>query len=163
MNLSGSVRTLRRVQLDWYWPGRTCDVRCLLKAWRLCQSAKVSATASSSHRHKLYACGPWHVVSLDLVDLFTVIKKRQHYHSLSFWSFLQIEGGYCTPQWNGSSGSWCSETQGVLLCRGSRAHPHQPKSTIQEHFILAIVWSLGSGKEPHNSLSPAGYLVDRER
>ena len=64
---SGVGRTLKRVQMSWYWPGMTSDVRRTVLSCEVCQQAKHSAGAPTSNRQRLYAGRPWQRLAIDLV------------------------------------------------------------------------------------------------
>ena len=64
---SGIVRTLRRIQLTWYWPGLTAQVRRLVQTCEICQTAKHGGTKDPQSRQRLYAGRPWQKVAVDLV------------------------------------------------------------------------------------------------
>lgn len=53
------IRTLRRVQLGWYWPAMSSDLRQLIYTYKVCQLANLCTTASSGHRQRLFAGRPW--------------------------------------------------------------------------------------------------------
>ncbi|XP_067937216.1 protein NYNRIN-like [Watersipora subatra] len=64
---SGVDQTLKRVQLDWYWPGMTSDVRRTVMSCEVCQQAKHGTGATTSNRQRLYASRPWQRLAVDLV------------------------------------------------------------------------------------------------
>ena len=64
---SGMSRTLSRIQLAWYWPGMTAEVRRVVQSCEVCQAAKSGGTQSASGRKRLYAGRPWQRVAVDLV------------------------------------------------------------------------------------------------
>ena len=61
------MKTLRRVQLQWYWPGITADVRRIVHGCEVCQVAKQGGTTPAAGRRRLMAGRPWQLVAIDLV------------------------------------------------------------------------------------------------
>ena len=64
---SGAGRTLSRLQLTWYWPGMTAEVRQVVRTCEVCQAAKQGGTRATGERQRLYAGRPWQKVAVDLV------------------------------------------------------------------------------------------------
>ena len=64
---SGSSRTLSRIQLTWYWPGMTAEVRQVVRSCEVCQAAKSGGTHPAGGRQRLFAGRPWQKVAIDLV------------------------------------------------------------------------------------------------
>ena len=64
---SGVNRTINRLQLTWYWPGMTAEVRRTVKSCEKCQVAKHGGTKAAGGRQRLYAGRPWQKVAVDLV------------------------------------------------------------------------------------------------
>jgi len=64
---SGSHRTLKRLQLEWYWPGMARDVRLLVATCEICQAAKHGGTSPPGGRRRLHCGRPWQVLAVDLV------------------------------------------------------------------------------------------------
>ena len=64
---SGINRTLSRIQLAWYWPGMTADVRGVVRSCEVCQAAKSGGTHAPGGRQRLFAGRPWQKVAIDLV------------------------------------------------------------------------------------------------
>ena len=64
---SGISRTLSRLQLAWYWPGMTAEVRRVVRSCEVCQAAKGGGTHAAGGRQRLYAGRPWQKVAVDLV------------------------------------------------------------------------------------------------
>lgn len=63
----GIGRTLSRLQLTWYWPGMTAEVRRVVRSFEVCQAAKHGQIRGPSNRQRLYARQPWQKVAVDLV------------------------------------------------------------------------------------------------
>ena len=64
---SGIGRTISKLQLHWYWPGMTADVRRAVKTCEICQLGKHGGVQTSQRRHRLFAGRPWQRVAVDLV------------------------------------------------------------------------------------------------
>lgn len=64
---SGIGKTLARVQLNWYWPGMTGEVRRVVRSCEVCQVEKSGGTGKPGSRQRLYAGRPWQKVAVDLV------------------------------------------------------------------------------------------------
>ena len=64
---SGINRTLGRIQLAWYWPGMTAEVRRVVKSCEVCQAAKGGGTHPAGGQQRLFAGRPWQKVAVDLV------------------------------------------------------------------------------------------------
>ena len=64
---SGMNRTLSRLQLAWYWPGMTAEVRRVVKSCEVCQATKGGGTHPAGGQQRLYAGRPWQKVAVDLV------------------------------------------------------------------------------------------------
>ena len=64
---SGAGRTLSRLQLAWYWPGMTTEVRQVIRTCEVCQAAKNGGKQSTGSRQRLFAGRPWQKVAVDLV------------------------------------------------------------------------------------------------
>ena len=64
---SGAGRTLSRVQLVWYWPGMTTEIRQVVRSCEVCQAAKSGGTQATGSRQRLFAGRPWQKVAVDLV------------------------------------------------------------------------------------------------
>ena len=64
---SGAGRTLSRLQLAWYWPGMTTEVRQVVRTCEVCQAAKSGGTHPAGSRQRLFAGRPWQKVAVDLV------------------------------------------------------------------------------------------------
>ena len=56
---SGAGRTLSRLQLLWYWPGMTTEVRQVIRTCEVCQAAKQGGTKVAGGRQRLFAGRPW--------------------------------------------------------------------------------------------------------
>ena len=63
----GMSKTIKKLQLVWYWPGMTADVRRLLKTCEVCQLAKHGGLETTQGRRRLHAGRPWQTVAVDLV------------------------------------------------------------------------------------------------
>lgn len=72
---SGIMKSLRRLQLMWYWPGMTSDVRRLIKSCEVCQQAKYGGLHRSSSHGPLFAGRPWQKVAVDLVGPLPVTPR----------------------------------------------------------------------------------------
>ena len=55
---SGSSRTLTRVQLAWYWPGMTAEVRRTVRSCEVCQAAKSGGSQPAGGRQRLFVGRP---------------------------------------------------------------------------------------------------------
>ena len=64
---SGMSRTLSRIQLAWYWPGMTADVRRVVRSCEVCQAAKSGGNHQPGGRQRLFVGRPWQKVAVDLV------------------------------------------------------------------------------------------------
>ena len=60
-------RTLSRIQLAWYWPGMTADVRRVVRSCEVCQAAKSGGNHQPGGRQRLFVGRPWQKVAVDLV------------------------------------------------------------------------------------------------
>ena len=69
MTHAGISRTLKRLQLTWYWPGMAADTRRVIQTCEVCQSAKQGGTTESRSRQRLYAGRPWQKVAKDFTGL----------------------------------------------------------------------------------------------
>ena len=72
---AGIHRTLGRLQLTWYWPGMTADVRRTIRTCEVCQVAKQGGCHPPGSRQRLYAGRPWQKVAVDLVGPFPVTPR----------------------------------------------------------------------------------------
>ena len=63
---SGINRTLARLQLSWYWPGMTAEVRRAIKTCEVCQVTKPGGTHPAGSKQRLFAGRPWQKVAVDL-------------------------------------------------------------------------------------------------
>ena len=73
----GISKTLKKLQLDWYWPGMTADIRRQLKTCEVCQVAKHGGLATTQGRRRLFAGRPWQRVAVDLVGPMPVTEKGE--------------------------------------------------------------------------------------
>ena len=64
---SGMNRTLSRIQLAWYWPGMTTEVRGVVRSCEVCQAAKSGGNHAPGGRQRLFVGRPWQKVAVDLV------------------------------------------------------------------------------------------------
>ena len=64
---SGMNRTLSRIQLAWYWPGMTTEVRGVVRSCEVCQAAKSGGNHPPEGRQRLFVDRPWQKVAVDLV------------------------------------------------------------------------------------------------
>ena len=64
---AGVQKTIKRLQLNWYWPGMTADVRRYIGQCEICQRAKTGGLQPAQGRRRLYAGRPWQKVAVDLV------------------------------------------------------------------------------------------------
>ena len=71
---TGYVRTLKRIQLDWFWPGMTSDVRRIIRACDTCQVSKKSCLSTKA-RGNLLVGRPWQQVAIDLVGPMPTTKS----------------------------------------------------------------------------------------
>ena len=61
---TGVDRTTKRVQVDWFWPGMTADIRKLVNSCEACQAAKHSNPVSNKNRQRLQAGRPCQMLSI---------------------------------------------------------------------------------------------------
>ena len=64
---AGIQRTTSRLQLNWYWPGMTVDIRAVVSTCEICQMAKDGGTAQAKGTRRLYSGRPWQKLAVDLV------------------------------------------------------------------------------------------------
>ena len=64
---SDMSRTLSRVQLAWYWPGMTADVRRVVRCCEVRQALKGGGNHQPGKRQRLFMGRPWQKVAIDLV------------------------------------------------------------------------------------------------
>ena len=64
---AGVQKTLKRLQLGWYWPGMTADVRRFIKQCEVCQKGKAGGLLPAQGRRRLFAGRPWQKLAMDLV------------------------------------------------------------------------------------------------
>ena len=64
---AGVQKTLKRVQLNWYWPGMSADVRRYVNQCEVCQKAKSGGLQPAQGRRRLFAGRPWQKLAVDLV------------------------------------------------------------------------------------------------
>ena len=72
---AGMAKTVKRLQLTWYWPGMVAETRRLLKTCEVCQSAKTGGLKEPLSRQRLYAGRPWQKVAVDLVGPLPVTPR----------------------------------------------------------------------------------------
>ena len=63
----GIMKTVKRLRMNWYWPGLTSFVRRQVKVCEVCQAAKTSRVLRSSDQRRLFTGRPWQKVAIDLV------------------------------------------------------------------------------------------------
>ena len=64
---AGIQKTVKRLLLDWYWPGMTTDVRHYINTCEICQRAKQGGLLANQGRRRMFAGRPWQKVAVDLV------------------------------------------------------------------------------------------------
>ena len=64
---AGVQKTLKRIQLNWYWPGMTAEVRRHVQCCEICQRAKTGGLHPAQGRRRLHAGRPWQKLAVDLV------------------------------------------------------------------------------------------------
>ena len=64
---AGIQKTLKRIQLNWYWPGMSADVRRHVGQCEVCQRAKSGGLQPAQGRRRLFAGRPWQKLAVDLV------------------------------------------------------------------------------------------------
>jgi len=64
---AGASRVTQCLQLWWYWPGMTRDVRLQVQQCEICQASKQGRSTETTGRRRLYAGRPWQTVAVDLV------------------------------------------------------------------------------------------------
>ena len=64
---AGINRTLARIQLSWYWPGMTSDVRSHVHCCEPCQKGKNGGLLPSQDHRRMHTGRPWQQLALDLV------------------------------------------------------------------------------------------------
>ena len=73
---AGVHKTVKRLLLNWYWPGLNADVRWLIKTYEICQVAKAGGNHTAKSRHRLYAGRPWQKLAVDLVGPMPETKRK---------------------------------------------------------------------------------------
>ena len=63
----GVQKTLKRLHLNWYWPGMTTTVRQYIRRCEVCQKAKTGGLLPAQGRRRLFAGRPWQKLAVDLV------------------------------------------------------------------------------------------------
>jgi len=64
---AGASRVIRCLQMRWYWPGMTRDVRLQVQQCEICQASRHGCSTETTGRRRLYAGRPWQIVAVDLV------------------------------------------------------------------------------------------------
>ena len=64
---AGVQKTLKRVQLNWYWPGMTAEIRRYVGQCEICQRSKTGGLQPVQGRRRLHAGRPWQKLAVDLV------------------------------------------------------------------------------------------------
>jgi len=63
---AGAGRVTRCLQLQWFWPGMTRDVRLRVRKCEVCQASKYGRPTETAGRRRLHAGRLWQVVAEDL-------------------------------------------------------------------------------------------------
>jgi len=63
----GAGPVTRCLQLQWFWPGMTRDVRFRVRKCEVCQASKHGCSTETAGRRRLHAGRPWQVVAVNLV------------------------------------------------------------------------------------------------
>jgi len=64
---AGASPVIRCLQLRWYWPGMTRDVRLRIRKCEVCQASKHGHPTKTTARRRLYAGRPWQVVAVNFI------------------------------------------------------------------------------------------------
>jgi len=73
---AGASLVIRCLQLHWYWPGMTRDVRLRVRQCEVCQASKHGRPTETTGRRRLYASRLWQVVAVDLVGPMPLSARR---------------------------------------------------------------------------------------
>ena len=64
---AGIGRMIMHLQLNWYWPGMTADIRSLVQSCEISQTSKHKGTQASREQQHLFTRRPWQKVAVDLM------------------------------------------------------------------------------------------------
>ena len=141
---SGINRTLSRLQLSWYWPEMTADVRRLVRSCEVCQTAKHGGTRPAPGRRRMYAGRPWQRVAIDLVGPFPATTRGNRWILVRTDHFTRWQDALALPDATAPTVASCLDER-VFSYLGLPEQIHSDQGAQFESILmeeLCAIWKV---------------------
>lgn len=155
----GVMKTIRRLRLQWYWPGLTAWVRRLIKTCEVCQAAKNSRVTRSGDQRRLFSGRPWQKVAVDLVGPLAVTQRGSRWILVLSDHFTRWQDAIALPDATAPTVALALETR-VFSIFGLPEELHSDQGSQFESALMAELCKLwGVGKTRSTPYHPQGNSV----
>jgi len=153
---AGAGRVTRCLQLQWFWPGMTLDVRLWVRKCEVCRASKHGRFTETAGRRRLYAGHPWQVVAVDLVGPMPTTVRGNNCILVLTDQFMWWADALAIPDASAPTVARALDQQ-VFCYFGLPEQIHSDQGAQFQSQLMSNLCKMGGGGKPESNdpVSPA--------